>query len=150
MAVMGTYNELSVGERFHTPARTLDEDSVRALISAGGFTHPLFTDPEFAAASGFGGIVLPGQAVLMIMGGLLEQSGRFDESVVALTGFDSVRFVRPLFAGDTVRVEIEVLTKEETPSGARGVLVMGWRCVKGGGEPVAEATARMLFNLGPR
>jgi acyl dehydratase len=143
---MGTYDEFSVGDRFPTPARTLDEDSVQALIAHGGFTHPLFTDTAFATASGFGGIVLPGQAVLMVMGGLVEQSGRFDESVIALTGFDTVRFQRPVHAGDTIRVEVEVLAKEETPSGGRGVLVMSWRCVKGGGEPVAEATARMLFN----
>ena len=81
---MGTYESFSVGDRFHTPSRTLDDVAVRALISHGGFTHPLFTDPEFAAASAFGKTPLPGQAVLMVMGGLLEQSGRFDDNVIAL------------------------------------------------------------------
>lgn len=144
---MGTYENFSVGDRFHTPSRTIDDEAVRALITHGGFTHPLFTDPAFAAASAFGRTPLPGQAVLMVMGGLLEQSGRFDDNVIALTGFDTVRFLRPMFAGDTVRTDVEVVGKEDTPSGDRGVLVMAWRCIKGGGEPVAEATARMLFKL---
>jgi acyl dehydratase len=147
---MGTYDQFSVGDRFHTPARTLDDETVHALIAHGGFTHPLFTDAEFAASTGFGGIVLPAQAVLMVMGGLVEQSGRFDRTTIALTGFDSVRFLKPVSAGDTIRTEVEVLGKEDTPSGARGVLVMSWRCVKGGGEPVAEATVRMLFTRGDR
>lgn len=147
---MGTYDDLSVGDRFHTPARTLDEETVRTMIQTGGFTHPLFTDAAFAAASGFGRTPLPGQAVLLVMGGLVEQSGRFDDTVVALTGFDKVRFIRPAFVGDTLMTEVEVLAKEPTPSGERGVMVMVWHCVKAGGERVAEATARMLFNTEAR
>lgn len=141
---MGAYEDLSVGECFLTPARALDEATVNELIATGGFTLPIFTDPEFAAASGFGGIPLPGQAILLLMGGLVEQTGRFDKGVIALTGFDSVRFLKPAFAGDTLRAEVEVLSKEPTPSGAHAVLVMVWRCIKEGGERVAEATARML------
>lgn len=147
---MGTYDELSVGDRFHTPARELDDASVRTLIEIGGFTHPLFTDPAVAAASGFAKTPVPGQALLMVMGGLLEQTGRFDDTVVALTGFDSVRFLKPAFAGDSLMTEVEVLSKEPTPSGGRAVMVMSWRCVKPGGELVVEATARMLFKTGRR
>jgi acyl dehydratase len=46
--------------------------------------------------------------------------------------------------------EVEVIAKEPTPSGGRGVMVMAWRCVKAGGERLAEANARMLFNTGRR
>ena len=144
---MGTYEDLAVGDHFHTPARTLDDETVRALIDTAGFIHPIFTDAAFAAASGFGRIPLPGQAVLLLMGGLVEQSGRFDKTTVALTGFDAVRFLRPAFAGDTIRAEVEVVSKEQTPSGSHGVMVMAWRCVRGGGERIAEALARMLFRL---
>jgi acyl dehydratase len=145
---MGTYDDLAVGDRFDTPKHTVEEETVRTLIETGGYTHPIFTDPAFAAASGFGRTPLPGQAVLLLMGGLVEHSGRFDDSVIALTGFDEVRFVAPAFAGDTLRAEVEVLAKEPSRSGSRGVLVMAWRCVNGAGEPVAEATARMLFRRG--
>jgi acyl dehydratase len=144
MALMGTYEDMSVGDRFRTPSRTLDDETVHGLIGLSGFTHPLFTDPEFAKASGFGRTPLPGQAVLLLMGGLVEQTGRFDGTVIALTGFDAVRFLRPVFSGDCVMTEVEVVGKEATPSGSHGVLVMAWRCVKEGGERVAEATARML------
>lgn len=125
----------------------LDDATVRTLIETGGYTHPLFTDARFAEASGFGRTPLPGEAILLLMGGLAELSGRFDETVIALTGFDSVRFLSPAFAGDTLRVEIEVLAKEPSRSGERGSLVMAWRCLNDRDEVSAEATARMLFRI---
>jgi len=143
---MGTFEKLEVGECFFSPTRTLDEASVRTLIQASGFTHPLFTDPEYAKTSEFGRTPVPGQAILAVMGGLVEQTGRFDHNVVALTGFDAVHFLKPAFAGDTIRTEVEVIAKEPTPSGTHGILVMSWRCVRTGGDKIADATARMLLN----
>jgi enoyl-CoA hydratase/carnithine racemase len=127
------------------PSRAITDHDLNALIGIGGYTHPLFTDPEFAAASRFGKRPMPGQAVLLLMGGLVEQSGRFDDTVIALTGFDEVRFTSPCFPGDDVHVEIEVLDKEQ--SDGRGTLIMAWRALIGGPEPtmLCEARARMLF-----
>lgn len=141
---MGTYDELSVGDRFTTPARALDGPTVQALVEAGGYTHPLFTDPAYAARSRFDRRPLPGQALLLIMGGLVEQTGRFDETVIALAGFEGVRFRAPAFEGDEVRVEVEVLGKEDRPR-ERGMLTMGWRCIDSSSATLVDARARMLF-----
>jgi acyl dehydratase len=142
---VSSYEDLSVGDSFETPSRAIDDETVRSLVAAGGYTHPLFTDAAYAAASPFGRTPLPGQAVLLIMGGLVEQSGRFDDTVIALTGLDDVRFLTPAFAGDTLHVSVGVAAKEPSGSGARGTLIMGWRCLNERDEPVVEATARMLF-----
>jgi acyl dehydratase len=142
---MGTFDVLSPGDRFSTPSRAIEPSDASALVSIGGYTHPLFTDPAFAKESPFGRPPLPGEAVLLLMGGLAERSGRFDETTVALTGFDEVRFVAPAFAGDELRVEVEVLSKERSGSGRRGTLVMAWRCANQRRETVVEAIARMLF-----
>jgi acyl dehydratase len=147
---MGTFEQMEVGTCFMSPARSLDDETVRTLIESSGFTHPMFTDVAYAKASGFGRIPVPGQAVLAIMGGLVEQTGRFDETVIALTGFDQVQFLKPAFAGDTIRVEVEVVEKDPTPSGTHGILVMSWQCVRTGGDKIAEATARMLFTRSER
>jgi len=155
---MGTFDELSIGDVFASPARTLSEADVATLIAVGGYTHPLFTDPAYAAASPFGRTPVPGEGILHLMGGLVEQTERFDDTVIALVGLDEVRFRAPAFAGDVVRCEIEVLAKE--PKGERGLLTMAWRCVKDGGpigeagrarnaadEVLCEARALMLFRL---
>jgi acyl dehydratase len=142
-----TYHDLDVGARFTTPSRTIDEETVRTLIEIGGYTHPLFTDAEFAAASAFGRTPLPGQAALLLMGGFVEQSGRFDDTVVALTGLDGVRFLAPAFEGDTLRVVVEIAGKEPSGSGKRGTLVMTWTCLNQRDEEIVSATARMLFHI---
>lgn len=143
---MGTYDELAIGDTFTTPERTLTEDDVQALVAVGGYTHPLFTDPAFAAASPFGKRPIPGEGVLHMMGGLIESSDRFDETVVALVGFDEVAFKGAAFAGDTIRVQCETL--EKVPGRSTGLIAFAWRCLNASDEVLVEARARMLFRLG--
>lgn len=140
---MSTFEDLTVGDTFTTPSVTVGEHDAAALVKLGGYIHPLFTDPEFAAASPFGRAPLPGQAVLLLMGGLVEQSERFDETTIALLGFEDVRFRKPAFSGDALAVEVTVLAKEP-----RGVLIMSWECRNDTSETVCEARARMLFRVG--
>ena len=143
-----TFDDCAVGDAFESPARTIDDAAVETLVHAGGYVHPLFADPEHARGTPFGRSPLPGAGVLLLMGGLAERSGRFDESVIALLGFDDVRFLAPAFGGDTLRLEIEILAKER-PKDARGLLVMAWRCLNADDVLVASATARMLFRVDP-
>ena len=141
---MSTFEALAIGDTFTTPSITLDAERVANIVAAGGYTHPLFTDPAFAAASPFGRTPVPGEGLLLVMGGLIEQTDRFDETTIALTGFDSVRFVAAAFIGDTVHVVAEVLAKE--PSKKTGTIVFAWRCFMDD-ELLVDAAARMLFRL---
>lgn len=141
---MGGYHDLP--DRIETPARALSEDEIDALVSLCGYVIPLFTDPAYAARTPFGRRPVPGPALLSVMGGLVEQTGRFDDAT-ALLGFDDVRFVAPAFAGDPLHVEVEVVRREPTRSGSRGIVTMRWRCAGADGSTLAEATARMLFAL---
>jgi acyl dehydratase len=142
---VGTYDDLRIGDRFTTPSRAFTGKDLASLISIGGYTHPLFTDPDFAAASPFGATPAPGQALLLLMGGLAEQSGRFDETTIGLVGLTDVTFAKAAFAGDTLRIEIEVVDKKQSASGRRGSVTMRWTCVNASNEALAEATATMLF-----
>ena len=144
MAV-STFESLDVGSTFSTPARELSDHDARALTGLGGYTHPLFTDASYAAASPFGRSPLPGQALLLLMGGLVEQSGVFDETVIALVGLDRVRFRAPAFPGDTVQVEVTVVDKQPKPDGHRGLLIMSWTCLNSSGDTLVEAEASMLL-----
>lgn len=90
-----------------SPLRRLDVGDAEELIRLGGYVHPLFTDPEYVEQSTFASRPWPGQALLLVMGGLLEQTGLFDELAVALVGYDSVGFVAPAFDGDVIKVEVE-------------------------------------------
>lgn len=140
---MTTFDALSVGDIFMTPARALDADTVAALVSLGGYTHPLFTDPAFAAASPFGRSPVPGQALLLLMGGLVEQTDRFDDTTIALAGFEAVRFIAPAFGGDTIHVDVEIRAKEQHTH--RNTIDFLWRCLNDRDELLVDLTARMIF-----
>ena len=58
------------GSWAESPALEVTEDLIATLVDRAGYTHPLFHPPP-----GAGGPPLPGQGVLLLMGGLVEQSG---------------------------------------------------------------------------
>jgi len=144
---MSTFDELQVGDSFETAARAVTAHDADTMVQVGGYTHPLFADPAFAAASSFGKRPLPGQALLLLMGGLIEQSGRFDDTVIALLGFDEVNFRAPAFEGSTIRVRVEVLAKELVGGGKRGILTMAWSAIDQGQTVLVDAIARMMFAI---
>jgi acyl dehydratase len=146
--VVGAYADLEVGQRVVSPPRQISDAQARVLIETMGYTHPLFADPDYARAhTPFPTTPLPGAVTLALMGGLAEQTDVFDDTVVALVGMDAVRFPSAAFPDDLLHLEMEVVAKEPSASGRRGVVTFAWRCVKQDGTVVAEANASLLFRL---
>lgn len=128
-----------------TPQVVVDADLIDTLISRGGYTHPLFQRAPGGAADG---PPLPGQAVLLLLGGLVEQSGLLDDAI-ALLELRRVRFHQMVKAGATLRVRIERVAERITSSG-RYVVDFRWTGIDGDGSPVAEVEAVMLMNAAGR
>ncbi len=133
---------LAIGDSFDSPAITVTEQLRADAVRVGGYTHPLFTRPEEVSLAE--GSPVPGQALLMIMGGLVEQSGRVDDAVV-LVGIDDVRFRRPAVVGTVVRVRVEVVDEQEHRSGNR-LRVMRWTALSND-EVLVASTVRMLVRV---
>lgn len=83
-------------------------------------------------------------------GGTEEQLGIFDDTVVALTGLDKVRFKSPLHAGDTIKLEIEIIDKRETKNPEQGIIVHKEYCLNQRGEIVLEAESTHLMLRKPK
>lgn len=82
-----------------TPALQVTADLATTLVETGGYTHPLFHPGDPAARP------LPGQAVLLLMGGLVEQSGVLDHAI-ALLEIRRARFTAMVRPGARLRVEV--------------------------------------------
>lgn len=139
---MGTYDDASVGDRTDTQALKLDPQRVDRLIRDSGYVHPLFTDPEAAERAGFEDRPVPGQLLLALLAGLAEQAELVDETVIALIGMDSVRFLEPVLAGATIDLVAEVVARDAV--GDRGSLTYHWTG-RVDGRPAVEAEATFLF-----
>ena len=110
------YDQWTIGDRIrHQPHRTVTEAD-NLLISA--LTHnpqPLHLDAEYAAATEFGRIVVNGTFTFSLLVGLSVGDTTLG-TLVANLGYDRVRMPKPVFIGDTLRAETEVVGLKDSNS----------------------------------
>ena len=110
------YDEWHVGDRIvHDIRRTVTETD-NLLIST--LTHnpqPLHLDAEYAGATEFGRIVVNGTFTFALMIGLSISDTTLG-TLVANLGYDKVVMPSPVFIGDTLRGETEVVELRESKS----------------------------------
>jgi acyl dehydratase len=126
-----------------SPAVDVTDAMIATLVETGGYTHPLFSPSAEDRASGRP-VPLPGQAVLLLMGGLVEQSGALDDAI-AMVELRRARFHAMVTAGSSLRVVITPLESTTTSSG-KLLTVYRWVAVDSEGAEVAEVEAVMLRN----
>lgn len=110
------FDQWQVGDRMiHEIRRTVTETD-NLLISA--LTHnpqPLHLDAEAAAASEYGRILVNGTFTFALMVGLSVGDTTLG-TLVANLGYDKVVMPKPVFIGDTLRAESEVVELRESRS----------------------------------
>jgi len=123
MAGARTFDDLERGMSETSPGRTVTEADVVAFAGLSGDYNPLHTDAVHAARGGYGRRVVHGLLATAIASGLFtrtELSSSLQPSLVAMLGLD-VRFLAPVFFGDTLSVCATVIELRPTRDGARGV-----------------------------
>jgi acyl dehydratase len=118
MSMAGRYfDEWQVGDRIvHDLRRTVTETD-NLLVST--LTHnpqPLHLDAEYAGGTEFGRIVVNGTFTFALLIGISVGDTTLG-TLVANLGYDEVRMPKPVFIGDTLRAETEVV--ELRPSESR-------------------------------
>ena len=110
------YDEWQVGDRVaHAITRTITETD-NLLIST--LTHnpqPLHLDADAARDSEFGQILVNSCLTFSLVVGVSVADTTLG-TLVANLGFDEVRLPRPVFIGDTLRFESEVVALRESKS----------------------------------
>jgi acyl dehydratase len=110
------YEDLDVGTMFqHSLGRTITEMDNVLFTALTMNTQPLHLNEDFARKTQFGqrlvnGIFTLGLAVGITVPDLTEGT------LVANLGYESVKHPHPMFHGDTLYVETEVLSKRESKS----------------------------------
>jgi len=134
------FEDLPVGRRFRTVGRTVTETDVITFINAVGMQEVLFMNTEFLREeSDIKGRVAPGALVFCLMEGLLTQA-TMQHTGLAFLGmqFD---IKGPVFVGDTIHVECEVIEARRSQSRPnRGLVRTRNRVFKQDGALVQEYT----------
>jgi acyl dehydratase len=116
------FEDFVLGERFVIPSRTMTTAVFAAFQAASGDTHPIHYDVEYCRARGMPNLLAHGFQTLIHTA---PGSGMFPFMVEeSLVGFleQSSRFLKPVFADDTIYPALEVT--ELTPGRSTGVVVL--------------------------
>lgn len=98
-----------------TYARTVTDDDIARYADLSGDDHPQHVDAAWARKTRFGGRIAHGALLVGYMSAASTRwvrrwlYGRTTQSTVSY-GYDRIRFVKPVFPGDTIEVTHEVDT----------------------------------------
>lgn len=113
------FDDLTVGERFYIPSRTLTEANFLAFQAASGDNHPIHYDVEYCRRQGHPGLLAHGfQVLIQTAAGAGLFPHVVGESLIAFLE-QSSRFLKPVYAGDTLYPMLEIV--ELKPQRTTGV-----------------------------
>ena len=104
------YEDIVVGESRHTVGRTITEADIVLHAGQTGDYFPHHMDAEWAATQPIGQRIAHGTLVLSIAVGMT--AGDINPQSMSY-GYDRIRFIKPVFIGDTITVTAEITDKTE-------------------------------------
>jgi itaconyl-CoA hydratase len=109
------FEDFQVGDTYeHRPGKTVLESDNHLFTLLTLNTHPLHFDAEYGKATEFGRNLVVSTYTLALLIGMSVSD--CSQKAIANLGMDEVRFTGPVFAGDTLYGESEVLAKRESKS----------------------------------
>lgn len=103
------YEDYTLGETRQTVGRTITETDFVVHAGHSGDFFPHHMDAEFCKTQAFGQRIAHGTMVFTIGVGL---TATIINPVAFSYGYDRLRFVKPVFIGDTIRSQVEIIGKE--------------------------------------
>jgi acyl dehydratase len=141
------YEDLSEGQTFTSPARTVTETDLVSFAMLSGDWNAIHTDEEFARETFYGKRVVHGLFGLSMMTGLLDRTGLFGGSAIAMLGISDWQFKAPIFVDDTLHFEMEIVSKRLTGGGDRGIIDRKFALINQSGEVVQEGHIGLMLRL---
>jgi acyl dehydratase len=142
--------EFEVGRIFEHPIRRTVTEMDNTLFSC--LTHnpqPLHIDHEFSARTEWGRPLMNSLFTLGLMIGISVNDTTLGTTVANL-GMSDVKFPKPVFHGDTLRVTTEVLSTRESRSRPdAGIVEFLHKAINQKGEVVAECRRQAMMRRRP-
>lgn len=109
------FEDFTVGDVYeHRPGRTITEADNTWFTLLTMNTHPLHFDHAYAAKSEFGKPLVVSSLTVSILLGMSVTD--ISQKAIANLGWENIRMSAPVFHGDTLYGESEVLEKRESKS----------------------------------
>lgn len=145
------FEDVKIGDRIqHRLGRTITEMDNVLFCALTMNTQPLHINADFAAQTLFGQRIVNGILTLGLVIGLTVPD-LTEGTILANLGYENVRHPNPVFHGDTLYVETEVLDKRSSNSRPdTGIVRLKHTGRKADGTPVIEVERSVLFLKRPK
>jgi acyl dehydratase len=130
---------LTIGQEIEPTVKQMTLQRMSRTLMAGN--NPIHYDPAFASAAGLAAPIATGVMSSAFLSEMLTKA--FGVEWVRGGSMD-VKFIRPIYAGDTVTARGRLIGKQETSTGVRLALEI-W-CETQRGEPVTVGTASVVVH----
>src|SRR5262245_52071445 len=117
------FDDIAVGQSWVSPGRTITEADIVNFAGVSGDFNPIHIDHEFARSTPFRRPIAHGLLVFSVASGL--GVGVPLMRTLAVLSIQEWHFRGPVFIGDTIHVQSEVVSIEPRSRGRRGVVT--WR-----------------------
>lgn len=140
-----TFEQWKIGDHIaHALSRTVTEADNLLITTLTHNPQPLHLDAEYAAGTEFGRIVVNGLFTFSLMVGVSVADTTLG-TLVANLGYDKVTMPKPVFIGDTLKIETEVVDLRASKSRPNaGIVTFRHRAFNQRGEVVCEALRTAL------
>ncbi len=144
------FDDLNTGDHFrHSQGRTITEMDNVLFCALTMNTQPLHLNEDYASRTEFGRRIVNGIFTLGLIIGLTVPD-LTEGTIVANLGYEKVVHPNPVFHGDTLYVETDVLEKRLSRSRPeRGIVRLKHTGLKPDGTVVIEVERSVLFLLRP-
>ena len=118
------FEEFVLGQKIVTQSRNVTEADVVTFAGLSGDYNQIHTDAVYSAGTPFKQRVAHGLCVMSIASGLAALTGIMEGTVLAFREVAEWKFSKPVFFGDTVRAEMEVIETKAYPRLGGGAVII--------------------------
>tara|TARA_Y100001956_G_scaffold26786_1_gene26602 strand:+ start:71 stop:469 length:399 start_codon:yes stop_codon:yes gene_type:complete len=123
-----------------TIEKTLDKQTVEAFASVSEDYNPIHLDEDFAKTTQFERPIVHGMLASSLISGLLASKVPGAGSIYL---GQSLKFVRPIFVGETVTAKVEVTSvRDDKP-----IAVISTQVLNANGEVAVEGEATVMYSV---
>jgi acyl dehydratase len=139
------FEDFTEGKKLYTSRRTVTETDLVTFTTLCGFFEPLFMDLAYVESeTPYKKRIAPGALTFSLSEGLAILSGILYKTGMAFLGVE-MEVLKPVFIGDTLTVEIEVINKRETKKTDRGIVTYLHRVMNQNSEQVMEYKIKRMI-----
>ena len=147
---MGRYFEdFEIGEEAISAGRTITEADIVNFAMLTGDWNEIHTNAVLAAQGPFKQRIAHGALIFSVATGLSVRMGQTADTVIAFYGLDRLRFVKPVFIADTVRVRQKCEAKSERDE-TSGIVTFLNEVINQNETVVVSYTAKVLLKRRPK